>query len=152
MPRQWRSSRPQSSKPRANTCSEDLTHEKLLPIWASLFWVALLTGCQIPSHSKAPRFDPRPNAAASAEMNATTVRRTLDPALLQPPRDLFTLGPGDRIEVEILGTANSRTILTVGPDGKIYYDLLPGLDVWGLTLEQTKKLLQQELGKLHVHA
>lgn len=121
--------------------------KKLLLIFASHLCLALLTGCQIPSHSKAPRFDPRPNATAFAELNATTVRRTLDPALLQPPRDLFTLGPGDRIEVEILGTANSRTILTVGPDGKIYYDLLPGLDVWGLTLEQTKKLLQQELGK-----
>jgi polysaccharide biosynthesis/export protein len=35
----------------------------------------------------------------------------------------------------------------VGPDGKIYYSLLPGQDVWGLTLPQTKQKLEQELSK-----
>jgi protein involved in polysaccharide export with SLBB domain len=37
--------------------------------------------------------------------------------------------------------------LTVGPDGRIYFNLLSGLDVWGLTLSQTKALLERELGK-----
>jgi polysaccharide biosynthesis/export protein len=109
--------------------------------------LALLPGCQIPSHSKAPRFDPRPSGQASTELNGVTIKRPLDPTLLQPPRELFTLGPGDRIEVELLGKPATRTVLTVGPDGRIYFDLLPGLDVWGLNLVQTKKLLEQELDK-----
>lgn len=68
-------------------------------------------------------------------------------ALRQPPTELFTLGPGDRIEIEILGTPTSRTATAIGPDGKIYFHLLPGLDVWGLTLAQTKSLLEKELTK-----
>src|SRR5439155_1152376 len=36
---------------------------------------------------------------------------------------------------------------TVGPDGKIYFNLLSGLDVWGLTLAQTKELLERELSQ-----
>lgn len=108
---------------------------------------ALLTGCQIPSHSKAPRFNPRPDGQWSNELNTVTVKRSLDPTLLHPPRELFTLGPGDQIEVELIGKPAPRTMLTVGPDGKIYFDLLPGLDVWGLSMLQTKKLLERELDK-----
>src|SRR6267378_1419652 len=40
-----------------------------------------------------------------------------------------------------------RPATVVGPDGKIYFNLLPGLDVWGLTLAQTRELLEKELGK-----
>lgn len=108
--------------------------------------LAALTGCQIPKQSNAPRFDPR---AGTSRTNATTltIQRPLDARLLQPSQELFTLGPGDQVEVELLGKANSRTLLAVGPDGKVYFDLLPGLDVWGLTLAQTKKMLEEELTK-----
>src|SRR5208337_4115030 len=51
------------------------------------------------------------------------------------------------LELEILGTPASRAATAVGPDGKIYFYLLPGLDVWGLTLDQTRQLLEKELGK-----
>jgi protein involved in polysaccharide export with SLBB domain len=33
----------------------------------------------------------------------------------------------------------------VGPDGKAYYSILPGLLVWGLTLAETKELLETSL-------
>lgn len=121
--------------------------KKHFPILAIVVTATLLAGCQIPSQSKAPRFDPRPSALWSNELNTVTVKRSLDPTLLQPPRALFTLGPGDQIEVELMGKPASRTLLTVGPDGKAYFDLLPGLDVWGLTVQQTKKLLERELEK-----
>lgn len=109
--------------------------------------LALGTGCQIPKQSKAPRFEPRATGVfsnAAADINFT---RQLDPKLLQPGRDLFTLGPGDRVEVEIIGQPLSRTEVTVGPDGKIYYDLLPGTDVWGLTIGQAKRRLETGLEK-----
>ena len=108
--------------------------------------LALITGCQIPNRSNAPRFDPRPTAWSN-DLNGVSVKRPLDPTLLQPPRELFTLGPGDQVEVELLGKPISRSILTVGPDGKLYFELLPGLDVWGLTISQTKELLQKEMEK-----
>jgi protein involved in polysaccharide export with SLBB domain len=71
----------------------------------------------------------------------------LKPEWLLPGTAPFTLGPGDRLEIEILGNLNSRAVTAVGPDGKVYYFLLPGMNVWGLTLTETRDLLQRELGK-----
>ena len=81
--------------------------------------------------------------------NLTTMTATNEahPELLRPSAAPFTLGPGDRVEIELLGATNSRAITSVGPDGKIYYYLLPGTDVWGLTLAETRDLLQKNLGK-----
>ncbi len=107
--------------------------------------LAWLTGCQSPSHSDAPRFNPRATGVFSNSAAGLTLGRQLDPALLQPDRELFTLGPGDQIQAEVLGRTTSRADMTVGPDGKVYFDLLPGLDVWGLTVGQTKRLLEKEL-------
>src|SRR5213075_3544856 len=53
----------------------------------------------------------------------------------------------DRLEIEVIGDPASRTITIVGPDGKIYFSLLPGIDVWGATLAQAKALLEQEFAK-----
>lgn len=69
----------------------------------------------------------------------------LDPALLQPADTLFRLGPGDELEIEVMGDPSTRASLTVGPDGKIYYYMLPGLDVWGLTLPEVRARLGEEL-------
>lgn len=79
----------------------------------------------------------------------TTIKMTNEVRadLLRPGERLFTLGPGDRIEIEIIGRPASRVATAVGPDGKIYFNLLPGLDVWGLTLDQTRDLLQNQLAK-----
>jgi hypothetical protein len=71
----------------------------------------------------------------------------LKPEWLQPGTTPFTLGPGDRLEIEVLGNLNSRAVTTIGPDGKIYYYLLQGMNVWGLTLTETRDLLRKELGK-----
>jgi len=121
--------------------------KKLFPAGGIALALILLTGCQIPKWSNAPRFEPRPNGVFSNSAAGLALERQLDPELLQPPRDLFTLGPGDQIQVEIINRENSRVDLAVGPDGKIYFDLLPGLDVWGLTIAQTRRLLEQELEK-----
>ena len=119
--------------------------KKIISLCGIACTLVLITGCQIPNRSKAPRFDPRPHAFSSNNFNGIPIERKLDPTLLQPPGDLFTLGPGDQVEIELLGKPASRDILTVGPDGKLYFDLLPGLDVWGLTIAQTKALLQKEM-------
>lgn len=72
---------------------------------------------------------------------------TLSPDLLRPDTSPFVLGPGDTVELEIVGTPTSRLTTQVGLDGKIYYNLLSGLDVWGLTLTQARELLEKEMGK-----
>jgi polysaccharide biosynthesis/export protein len=102
-------------------------------------WLAL-TGCQ-----HAPPPPPcLPHPINSGVIAAYTATNRIDPAWLQPSSEPFTLGPGDRVEVEMMGQVASKTTTIVGPDGKLYYDLLPGLDVWGLTLSQTKALIEKE--------
>ncbi len=80
-------------------------------------------------------------------LKPTILTNELSSELMRPADALFTLGPGDALDIEIPGVASSRADATVGPDGKIYYSLLPGLDVWGLTLQQARELLEKELGK-----
>jgi polysaccharide biosynthesis/export protein len=88
-----------------------------------------------------------PGAPAMTNVSGEVVKTPLTPEMLHPTSIPFTLGPGDSIEIEIIGVANSRAITPVGLDGKIYYNLLAGLDVWGLTLDQTRDLLEKELVK-----
>ena len=83
--------------------------------------------------------------AASLQMLSLT--NALDPALLRAPTNLFTLGPGDKLDIELTDETNSLTTTVVGPDGKIYFSLLPGTDVWGLTLGQTRQVLQHEMSR-----
>jgi polysaccharide export outer membrane protein len=103
--------------------------------------VIVLTGCQYPL--------PRPPAPAPVPLETGVIAsytgtNRIDPAWLKPAPELFTLGPGDRVEIELIGEVASRTTAIVGPDGKLYFALLPGLDVWGLTLAQTKALIEKE--------
>src|SRR5258708_18705697 len=79
---------------------------------------------------------------ALTPVNPAGESRTPDAELLQPSAKAFTLGPGDRLEIEIAGDPASRAATLVGPDGKIYYQVLPGIDVWGLTLAQAREALE----------
>lgn len=104
--------------------------------------VVLFAGCQHGS----PQFKKPGGGAATASFTKTTTEGRIDPAMLKPPKDAFRLGPGDTIEIEVLGDGTTRAVTTVGPDGKIYYHLLAGQKVWGLTLAETKALLEREMG------
>src|SRR6185369_4894282 len=104
----------------------------------------LLLGCQYPGRRiptlSAPPVEP-------VALNQVELTNRFDSAWLRPSTDLFTLGPGDKLEIEVLGEPASKTLTVVAPDGKIYFNLLPGLDVWGLTLGQAKAQLERELSK-----
>jgi polysaccharide biosynthesis/export protein len=110
----------------------------------------LLTACQM-QFPGPRRFDPKipPASLSTVPIEKTALTDHVDASLLQPPAQPFTLGPGDRIEVEVFNDLGSRQILTVGPDGKIYFGMLDGLDVWGKTLAETQELLQKQLGKFN---
>ncbi|HEY6168721.1 MAG TPA: SLBB domain-containing protein [Verrucomicrobiae bacterium] len=117
-----------------------------LNAWLGLA-TALVAGCQ----SRGPQFDAwmnNPNrSAAAALLVSVPATNRVNPEWLRPAPNFFTLGPGDRLELEVFGDETTRTSTFVGPDGKIYFYLLPGLDVSGLTLAQTKALLERELTK-----
>src|SRR5690349_6200666 len=60
--------------------------------------------------------------APTAETMVITNR--LNPAWLKPSTNQFTLGPGDRVEIELIGETNSVTDTVVCPDGKVYFNVL----------------------------
>lgn len=97
-----------------------------------------------------PRFDAYatnapPGLSTTNLVTGVVFTNRLDPALLKPSDAPFRLGPGDRLDIEILGDGSGPASTFVGPDGKIYFDLLPGLRVWGLTLDETRRLLEDRL-------
>ena len=82
------------------------------------------------------------SAAITSGAGTVVLTNALDRRLLDPPTQLFTLGPGDKLELELIGNPATRTITVVGPDGKLYFNLLPGVDVWGLTLTEARTQLE----------
>jgi polysaccharide biosynthesis/export protein len=102
------------------------------------------SGCRHPQgwQSRMSEFAALPG---TAPVSGVTVTNELDRGLLTAKPPAFTLGPGDRVEIEVLGHTETRALTFVGPDGKIYFSLLPALDVWGLTLAQARGLLETNL-------
>jgi polysaccharide export outer membrane protein len=122
---------------------------------------ALLAGCAS-TQTKSPKFPDNtspPGSSSPAASNpalpgqvAITITNQLDPVLLQPQSSPFILGPGDQLDIEITGNAASRSTVVVGMDGKIYFSLLPGVDVMGMTLEQARERLESELSQFVIHS
>ncbi len=115
------------------------------PFLLLLTLLLVVTGCR----TRGPKFDPRATAGFDAEFSSAGLTNRIDPAMLKASTDPFRLGPGDVIEIETLGEAKSNVIVPVGPDGKIYYNLLPALSVWGLSLAETRALVQREMAKFN---
>lgn len=126
-----------------------------------LAMAAVVGLCACKSVPKGERFNARAKeniakslaaANVSTATNLTSIEETnkIRPEWLQAPTNFYTLGPGDRLEIEIMNEPASRAMTTVAPDGKIYYYLLPGIDVWGLTLVEARDRIQAELGKVVV--
>ena len=90
-------------------------------------------------------FDPYAEGVVEADLMALAVTNKIDEAWLKPSKDFYTLGPGDVVELEIMGDGETRTTTFIGPDGKLYFHFLPGLDVWGMTLGETKGLIEERL-------
>jgi len=96
--------------------------------------------------SAAPHSGPASSESIGG-LKHVVITNEFDSAWLQPSTKPFTLGPGDRVEIELMGEAASRVTTIVAPDGKIYFNLLPGVDVWGMTLPQAKAALEAEMAK-----
>ena len=107
--------------------------------------VALLNACAIMKEQK--KFDARvTSTSTNASFTQTKRQDPIQPEWLKPPSKPYALGPGDKLEIEILGETGTRTDTFVTPDSKIYFDLLPGIDVKG----KTTSLLREEMQKMLV--
>jgi len=107
----------------------------LIPISAGLAALVLAGCAHLTARAPVP----------AAPMPVAESRGTLDAAWLKPPTAEFTLGPGDHLAIDVVGQEGSRVETVVGPDGKIYYEMLAGLDVWGQTLGQARSALEGAL-------
>lgn len=116
-----------------------------------LLAVMLFAGCSTgkPQYSNSTLGEPAPAPAGVSQAETVTLTNELDRLLLETPTRMFTLGPGDRLELELIGDPLSRTTTVVGPDGKLYFNLLPGVDVWGLTLTDAKARLESSFTNYH---
>ena len=115
--------------------------------YAVILGQVFLAGCRSP-RDRIPSFSPPHTVAEKAEaahLSQVDLTNRFDHSLLQPSTEPFTLGPGDRLQIQLLGEPASKTATVVAPDGKIYFSLLPGIDVWGLTLGQAKAQIEREL-------
>ena len=92
----------------------------------------------------AKTFDPRQTVAAPAFASAAHAKG-IDREMFAPSKEPFRVGPGDKLEIEILGGDSTRRTALIGPDGKLYYDLAPGIDVSFLTLDDIRQELEKQL-------
>jgi polysaccharide export outer membrane protein len=69
--------------------------------------------------------------------------------MLQAPTDAYKLGPGDKLDIEILGETGSRAETFVTPDSKLYFNLLPGLDVGGRNTNEVQQELETKLAQYY---
>ncbi|HEX5223209.1 MAG TPA: polysaccharide biosynthesis/export family protein [Verrucomicrobiae bacterium] len=103
--------------------------------------IALLAGC-----ASQPGSTRTLTAFGDSDTRVILTNR-VQPEWLRPSTNPFTLGPGDKLDLELIGETNSLTPTVVCPDGKIYFNVLDGADVWGLTLSQAKSLIEQKLAE-----
>ena len=112
-----------------------------------LWWLGMAgSGCT----STGPRFDAYSTNSVGSITNiygSVVVTNQLDASLLVAPKEPFRLGPGDRLDIEVVGDEAGPQSTFVGPDGKLYFGLLPGLQVWGLSLPEVRTLLETQLSK-----
>lgn len=116
--------------------------------------LCLLTNSCSLFHRHGPAFDPRTEVTPTLkddEFNTVIGHESIKPEWLQPPTRNYTLGPGDKLDIEILGEPDTRTATVITPDGKLYYSLVPGLDVKGRTLGEVQKNLEEKLTGLYRH-
>ena len=100
------------------------------------------------------KFDPRSkdgSGAVDPEFSKPAAASAPPAALLQASADGYTLGPGDKLDIEILGETGSRAETFVTPDSKLYFNLLPGLAVGGMTTTRLKQALESQLAHYYKH-
>lgn len=127
--------------------------------WALAGACALFAGCgTVPTVGDDSNVVNGPPTVQAAEPAMTVVAPTgaLDPELLRPAALPYRLGPGDVIGIDLIGDSSGLAAeyppsgvarATVGPDGKIYYFTLPGIDVWGLTLQQASDRIADAMSR-----
>jgi polysaccharide biosynthesis/export protein len=117
--------------------------------FSRVLWTGCLAATVLASGCSTSRRSARTNVIPATFMPAAVeTAPAVDSSLLVRPTFEYRLGPGDVLDIEVLGDVNTQATSVVGPDGKIYFYLLPGIDVWGLTLPRAREMIVQGMQKL----
>src|SRR5689334_6273477 len=117
-----RSSSTDSCPERARVKKPSMRHPGFLVI--SALAMVLTTGCYFTKAGKkfnARESDKNRNAVTLTNLTAVPTTNQVQAEWLQPPSKPYRLGPGDKIEIEIVGDNASRAVTQIGPDGRLYY-------------------------------
>lgn len=110
--------------------------------------LALLNACSMLKEQK--KFDARaPGASTEASFTQTKRQEPIQPEWLKPSPKPYALGPGDKLEIEIIGETGTRVDTFVTPDSKLYFDLLPGIDVKGKPTTQLRAEMEKMLTRYY---
>lgn len=71
--------------------------------------------------------------------------------LLTPPNEEYRLGAGDKLDLEIIGEPDTRAQTFVTPDGKVYFDLIDGVEARDKTATELKAALEEKLVRYYLH-
>ena len=66
---------------------------------------------------------------------------------LNVPYETYILGPGDRLQIELLDLPELSGEFTIGPDGTLYLPRLRALQVEGFTIEELRLFLKEQFQK-----
>lgn len=110
--------------------------------------LALLNACSLMKEQK--KFDARAQGTGTDPAFTQTKRQEpIQPEWLKPSAKPYTLGPGDKLEIEIIGETGTRADTFVTPDSKLYFDLLPGIDVKGKPTTQLREEMEKMLTRYY---
>jgi protein involved in polysaccharide export with SLBB domain len=99
-----------------------------------------LRSYQPPAVEKTVHFD----AHAPLKFESLKLPEGPDASLLDEPHDAYRLGPGDKLELELMEVPDTRQISIVMPDGDLYYQTAH-VTAAGLTITELKAALEKEL-------
>jgi protein involved in polysaccharide export with SLBB domain len=106
-------------------------------------FIALLVIAAIPCLGASKKFDPYADQKSGAFRQMHLVSGP--PAeLIAQPKEPYLLGPGDRLELELMEVPDTRQISIVMPDGDLYYQTAH-VHAAGLTISQLKDALDKQL-------
>ena len=105
------------------------------------------TPTQPPPIRLSRRFDPRTSQAATAisQFRKVHTDAAIDASWLIPPTDPYRVGPGDQMEIELMEFPETHQTCMVLPDGTLFFHILAGLKVTGMTLEDIKAAMEKAL-------
>jgi protein involved in polysaccharide export with SLBB domain len=74
---------------------------------------------------------------------------SFEPDLRLPTPKNYTLGPDDKILLDVFGVNISQQNLTVGAEGTVYIKYVGPVQVNGLTIEEASKIINKKLSKFY---